>query len=81
MKLTEVGPLRHPKPITPSDLHLVLEKEQEAMVCIEENSFVVPATMLMLGLLSGEPVDSGALSPPPADSLRGIDSLLYINPQ
>jgi hypothetical protein len=31
-KLTEVGLLRHPKPITPSDLHLVLEKEQEAMV-------------------------------------------------
>jgi hypothetical protein len=31
-KLTEIGPLRHPKPITPSDLHLVLEKEQEAMV-------------------------------------------------
>ncbi|KAJ5637108.1 hypothetical protein N7490_006987 [Penicillium lividum] len=26
------GPLRHPKPLTPSDLHLVLEKEQEAMV-------------------------------------------------
>ncbi|KAJ5915980.1 hypothetical protein N7454_010887 [Penicillium verhagenii] len=25
-------PLRHPKPLTPSDLHLVLEKEQEAMV-------------------------------------------------
>ncbi|KAJ5368503.1 uncharacterized protein N7496_008263 [Penicillium cataractarum] len=29
---TAQGPLRHPKPITPSDLHLVLEKEQEAMV-------------------------------------------------
>ncbi|KAJ5614169.1 hypothetical protein N7528_007823 [Penicillium herquei] len=26
------APLRHPKPLTPSDLHLVLEKEQEAMV-------------------------------------------------
>lgn len=26
------GPLRHPKPLTPSDLHMVLEKEQEAMV-------------------------------------------------
>jgi polyhydroxyalkanoate synthesis regulator phasin len=30
--LTDAGPLRHPKPLTPSDLHLVLEKEQEAMV-------------------------------------------------
>ncbi|KAA8650522.1 uncharacterized protein ATNIH1004_003209 [Aspergillus tanneri] len=26
------GPLRHPKPLTPSDLHSMLEKEQEAMV-------------------------------------------------
>ncbi|KAJ5473889.1 hypothetical protein N7475_003455 [Penicillium sp. IBT 31633x] len=26
------GPLRHPQPLTPSDLHLELEKEQEAMV-------------------------------------------------
>ncbi|KAJ5666194.1 uncharacterized protein N7477_008642 [Penicillium maclennaniae] len=29
---TAQGPLRHPKPLTPSDLHLVLEKEQEAIV-------------------------------------------------
>ncbi|KAG0157024.1 Protein vip1 [Penicillium digitatum] len=29
---TVQGPLRHPQPLTPSDLHLVLEKEQEAMV-------------------------------------------------
>ncbi|KAL5365120.1 hypothetical protein BJX96DRAFT_179551 [Aspergillus floccosus] len=26
------GPLRHPKPLTPSDLHSMLEQEQEAMV-------------------------------------------------
>ncbi|KAF7716224.1 Uncharacterized protein PECH_005109 [Penicillium ucsense] len=26
------GPLRHPKPMSPSDLHLALEREQEAMV-------------------------------------------------
>ncbi|KAJ5974285.1 hypothetical protein N7481_011495 [Penicillium waksmanii] len=29
---TAQGPLRHPKPLTPSDLHMALEKEQEAMV-------------------------------------------------
>ncbi|KAI3109396.1 hypothetical protein CBS147333_5718 [Penicillium roqueforti] len=29
---TAQGPLRHPQPLTPSDLHLVLEKEQEAIV-------------------------------------------------
>ena len=27
------GPLRHPRPMTVADLHLVLEKEQEAVVC------------------------------------------------
>ncbi|KAJ5176130.1 uncharacterized protein N7482_002007 [Penicillium canariense] len=32
---TAQGPLRHPKPLTPSDLHLVLEKEQEAMEAID----------------------------------------------
>ncbi|KAJ6154315.1 hypothetical protein N7485_012684 [Penicillium canescens] len=32
VKSTAQGPLRHPQPLTPSDLHLVLEKEQEAMV-------------------------------------------------
>ncbi|EPS28822.1 hypothetical protein PDE_03768 [Penicillium oxalicum 114-2] len=29
---TVQGPLRHPQPMSPSDLHLALEKEQEAMV-------------------------------------------------
>lgn len=28
-----IGPLRHPRPMTAADLHLVLEKEQEAVVC------------------------------------------------
>lgn len=32
LELTPSGPLRHPKPLTPSDLHSALEKEQEAMV-------------------------------------------------
>jgi len=27
------GPLRHPRPLTAADLHLQLEKEQEAVVC------------------------------------------------
>lgn len=31
-----LGPLRHPKPLTPSDLHSMLEQEQEAMVCTTE---------------------------------------------
>ncbi|RAH47042.1 uncharacterized protein BO95DRAFT_430636 [Aspergillus brunneoviolaceus CBS 621.78] len=28
----KAGPLRHPKPLTPSDIHSMLEQEQEAMV-------------------------------------------------
>lgn len=28
------GPLRHPRPLTAADLHLQLEKEQEAVVCL-----------------------------------------------
>ncbi len=28
------GPLRHPRPLTAADLHLQLEKEQEAVVCV-----------------------------------------------
>ena len=30
---TGPGPLRHPRPLTAADLHLQLEKEQEAVVC------------------------------------------------
>jgi hypothetical protein len=29
---TGPGPLRHPRPLTAADLHLQLEKEQEAVV-------------------------------------------------
>lgn len=30
----DIGPLRHPRPVTVADLHLELEKEQEAVVCL-----------------------------------------------
>lgn len=30
---TGPGPLRHPRPLTAADLHMQLEKEQEAVVC------------------------------------------------
>lgn len=29
------GPTRHPRPLTAADLHLQLEKEQEAVVCLD----------------------------------------------
>lgn len=38
--LTKLGPLRHPRPMTASDLHLVLEKEQEAVVCCPIEKFI-----------------------------------------
>lgn len=31
------GPTRHPRPLTAADLHLQLEKEQEAVVCLIPN--------------------------------------------
>jgi hypothetical protein len=31
---TGPGPMRHPRPLTAADLHLVLEKEQEAVVSV-----------------------------------------------
>ena len=30
------GPLRHPRPLTAAELHMQLEKEQEAVVCWDE---------------------------------------------
>lgn len=35
---TGPGPLRHPRPLTAADLHLQLEKEQEAVVSIRAAS-------------------------------------------
>lgn len=32
--LRMLGPLRHPRPMTVAELHLELEKEQEAAVCL-----------------------------------------------
>jgi hypothetical protein len=40
---TGPGPLRHPRPLTAADLHLQLEKEQEAVVSIQRfHSVAVP---------------------------------------
>lgn len=38
---TGPGPLRHPRPLTAADLHLQLEKEQEAVVSSLPSSFMV----------------------------------------
>ena len=42
-----LGPLRHPKPLTPSDFHSMLEKEQEAMVCNESSWDTMTLVKLM----------------------------------
>lgn len=38
--LIVIGPLRHPRPMTAADLHLVLEKEQEAVVCFSYDIYL-----------------------------------------
>ena len=35
------GPLRHPRPLTAADLHLQLEKEQEAVVRTLPSSMIL----------------------------------------
>ncbi len=37
------GPLRHPRPLTAAELHLQLEKEQEAVVLVKGNLQIRPA--------------------------------------
>jgi hypothetical protein len=76
-KLTDVGPLRHPKPLTPSDLHLVLEKEQEAMVryflfCMGRDRAKLTAPTI------GQPVDPRALPPSSTVCIRHINNILYL---
>lgn len=53
---TGPGPLRHPRPLTAADLHLQLEKEQEAvvsdfpvLVCFAD----IPLRGMLLDLVSG----------------------------
>lgn len=40
------GPLRHPRPLTAAELHMQLEKEQEAVVCRTERSSKTPPSPL-----------------------------------
>ena len=41
-------PIRHPRPMTAAELHLELEQEQEAVVCL---SFLYPGTAPIGALL------------------------------
>ena len=50
---TGPGPLRHPRPLTAADLHLQLEKEQEAVVSISLSSII--SSMLIAPL--GQPIN------------------------
>jgi hypothetical protein len=67
-----IGPLRHPRPLTAADLHLELEKEQEAVVCVLE-------LILLLNLANfqqGQSLDKGTLTPSTANCFRCIDHIL-----
>ena len=80
-----LGPLRHPQPMSPSDLHLALEKEQEAMVSFKMNhlrllSFPsVYSHPLSFSLPLGKSTDSRAVCSAPADSVSRINCLLLFN--
>lgn len=52
------GPLRHPRPLTASELHIQLEKEQEALV----RHSLKPSEMFLTNL-TGQPLDSGTVYP------------------
>ncbi|KAJ5281706.1 hypothetical protein N7478_007078 [Penicillium angulare] len=67
------GPLRHPKPLTPSDLHSVLEKEQEAMVnrLTRELSLLRQQTASVASTTSS----TSTLNEPPDGTTHGSPSL------
>ncbi|PLB48082.1 hypothetical protein P170DRAFT_476729 [Aspergillus steynii IBT 23096] len=65
------GPLRHPKPLTPSDLHSMLEQEQEAMVnrlsrelsSLRQQTASVASTTSSASTSFNDPVDALHTSP------------------
>ncbi|RAK71183.1 uncharacterized protein BO72DRAFT_28216 [Aspergillus fijiensis CBS 313.89] len=65
------GPLRHPKPLTPSDIHSMLEQEQEAMVnrlsrelsLLRQQTASVASTTSSTSTTLNDPMDSLHASP------------------
>lgn len=77
---TGPGPLRHPRPLTAADLHLQLEKEQEAVVCIP----VSPTYAVTNWESIGQPTYTRTLHAPRSTKcLRRIERLfnLHRNPR
>ena len=71
------GPLRHPRPLTAADLHMQLEKEQEAVVSCGGRS-TIWNNLAHYSSLLGQPPHSRALSSTPAVCFSGIDDLLRL---
>jgi hypothetical protein len=57
---TGPGPLRHPRPLTAADLHLQLEKEQEAVV----SSDLLHRSYGLTKYSTGKSTDTRAFTPP-----------------
>ncbi|KAB8073455.1 hypothetical protein BDV29DRAFT_136211 [Aspergillus leporis] len=65
------GPLRHPKPLTPSDIHSMLEQEQEAMVnrlsrelsVLRQQTASVASTTSSTSTTLNDPIDTLHSSP------------------
>lgn len=73
-------PMRHPRPLTAAELHLQLEKEQEAVVCLfllERRTAAVQSQNTTKRMLPGEPPCPRALRPPsPALCIRRLQRVL-----
>ena len=79
LQLTQgnLGPLRHPRPLTAADLHMQLEKEQEAVVSWRcSTTWEGPFCSLKSSL--GQPPHTRALSSTPAVRFSSIDYLFRL---
>lgn len=79
-------PMRHPRPLTAAELHLELEKEQEAVVCsslsasfpLEYVCLALRISMVDDGMVTGQPPNPRTLLPPRPLRLRRLDRLLRL---
>lgn len=68
--------------MTAADLHLVLEKEQEAMVCFLFTLVIFVMSQfsgLNHGISTGQSLDQRAVHAPPADSLGRVHRIVYVD--
>lgn len=80
-KLTDgfAGPLRHPRPLTAADLHMQLEKEQEAVVSsYMKTSVCSKSEDSLMVVTKGQQAYTRALTSTPADCLGRFNCIIHI---